>query len=194
MIFVTVGTQLPFDRMVRTVDAWAGQNRDVEVFGQVGPSDYRPRNMKWSAFLDAAQCRQWVERASVVVAHAGMGSVLTALELGKPIIVMPRRAHLGEHRNEHQLATARNLLAQGRVIVALDEAHLAEKLANLQMLSSGHRIPQHASPRLLSALRRFVQTGAYDALGVMHEEVPGAAFAPVSERAHAHMSLAAQRA
>ena len=48
----------------------------------------------------------------LVVAHAGMGTVLTALEHGKPMILMPRRAQLKETRNDHQVATLQWL--QGR--------------------------------------------------------------------------------
>jgi UDP-N-acetylglucosamine transferase subunit ALG13 len=160
MIFVTVGTQLPFDRMVKTVDAWAGKNKDVDVFGQIGPTDYEPRHFAYAQFLDAPECRRRIEQASVVVAHAGMGTILTALELGKPVVVMPRRADLGEHRNEHQLSTARNLLAQGRVIVAMDEVHLVEKLQNLNRLTdAGQRIGRFASPSLISAIERFIHHG-----------------------------------
>ena len=124
MIFVTVGTQLPFDRMVRTIDQWAGARSYGEVFAQIGPAKYRPKNIPWAEFLDADECRRKIEQADVVVAHAGMGSILTALELGKPIVIMPRLSALGEHRNDHQLATAKRFLAQGRVIVAFDEHQL----------------------------------------------------------------------
>src|ERR1700761_8685645 len=118
MIFVTVGTQLPFDRMIQAIDSWAAGRQFAEVFAQIGPAKYRPKNLAWAEFLDANECRKKTEEADVVVAHAGMGSILTALELGRPVIVMPRLSVLGEHRNDHQLDTAKKLLAQGRIFVA----------------------------------------------------------------------------
>jgi len=36
MIFVTVGAQMAFDRLIRAVDAWAGVHPAVSVFGQIG--------------------------------------------------------------------------------------------------------------------------------------------------------------
>ena len=39
MIFVTVGAQLPFDRLVDTVDAWAGRKGDTEVLAQIAVDD-----------------------------------------------------------------------------------------------------------------------------------------------------------
>ena len=158
-LFVTVGTQFPFDRLVRTVDEWVARTPGVEAFAQVGPGNYKPRHMDFQAFVGADECRRRVQEATAVVAHAGMGSIISALELAKPIIVMPRVAAKGEHRNDHQLATAKSLLALGKVTVAFDEAHLAEKLANLEQLSTGRKISRHASPRLLEALRGFIQTG-----------------------------------
>ena len=131
-VFVTVGTQLPFDRLVRIVDDWAGRNPQAQVFGQIGPTTFEPRHMQWQQFIDADECRRRVSEATAVIAHAGMGTIITSLELGTPIVVVPRQASLGEHRNDHQVATARNLLAQNRVIVAFDEEHLLEKLANLE--------------------------------------------------------------
>ena len=113
MIFVTVGTQGQFDRLIRTVDRWAGLRGRTDVFAQTGPSAYRPIHIRSKPFIDPIEFRQHVELASLVIAHAGMGSIITALELGKRIIVMPRRADLGEHRNDHQVATAKRFAAQG---------------------------------------------------------------------------------
>ena len=162
-LFVSVGTQFPFDRLVRTIDLWAGQRPDAEVFAQVGPSSYAAQHIECAPFISAGECRRRAEEADAVIAHAGMGSIITALELGKPIIVMPRRADLDEHRNDHQMATARSLLAMGMVIVAFDESHLREKLDHLDHLVGGARrdVKRHASARLLATLREFARSGAY---------------------------------
>ena len=78
--------------------------------------------------------------ADAVVAHAGIGTILGALELGKPTVVMPRRAALGEHRNDHQLATARRFSGPG-IAVALDEHELAAELGRMASPAD----PRHAS-------------------------------------------------
>ena len=80
--------------------------------------------------------RAKAQESDVIVAHAGMGSILTALELGKPIVVMPRRAHLGEHRNDHQWATANHLGHGLGIPVAADEAELIAHLDHLTELRS----------------------------------------------------------
>lgn len=159
MIFVTVGTQLPFDRMIRTVDEWAG-SCGADVFAQIGPGGYVPKHVRWARFLTADACKDRILNSRTVVAHAGMGSILTALQLGKPILVMPRRGDLGEHRNDHQVATARQFLAQGRIHVAFDERELGRQLDELEALRPCERITSRASPTLIAALRSFAITGA----------------------------------
>ncbi len=59
---------------------------------------------------------------------------LSALRFEKPLLVMPRRASLGEQRNEHQLATAKRLLEFDKVNVAFDESELIVNLANFKAL------------------------------------------------------------
>jgi UDP-N-acetylglucosamine transferase subunit ALG13 len=156
MIFVTVGAQMPFDRMVQAVDEWAGRNNKTDIFAQIGHTAYRPRYIQWVNFLDPPEFRKYFQSAGVIVAHAGMGSIITALELGKPILVMPRRGDLAETRNDHQVATARQFRNLGYVAVALDETEMLEKLDQLDQLACGPRIGTQASPELLAALRQFI--------------------------------------
>lgn len=156
MIFVTVGTQLPFDRLIQSVDRWAGDSEVGEVVAQIGPAQWKPLHMQWTEFVGPEEFRRYVETADAVVSHAGMGSIITALELGKPILVMPRRAHLGEHRNDHQMATAKRFHEQGRIEVAFDETELLDKLAHLSGIQAGGRINSEASPKLVETLRAFI--------------------------------------
>lgn len=161
MIFVTVGSQEPFDRLIRGVDEWAGLRARSDVFAQVAGSSYRPKHIEFTDFIDPSEFDRWVEEAAVVVAHAGMGSIILALELGKPIVVMPRRANFRETRNDHQVATAERFNAQGRIIVASDEQKLAGKLDHAVTLGNTDRIKTQASPRLLATIRAFLEGNPY---------------------------------
>ncbi len=88
---------MPFDRLVEAVDRWASiRNRD-DVFAQIGQSGYRPQRLECRQLLEPDEFRRRYQTAAAVVAHAGTGSIITALQMGKPIIIMPRRASLMEH-------------------------------------------------------------------------------------------------
>lgn len=157
MIFVTVGEQLPFDRLIRAMDRWAGQ-RQQKVFAQIGRSAYRPSQIEYKEFLEQGEFRQRLQEAQLVVAHAGMGTIISALETGTPIIVMPRRAALGEHRNDHQIATARRFLALHYVAVAFDENELRQKLADMEDIGKSQETVKNIdpSPLLMKSIRDFL--------------------------------------
>lgn len=159
MIFVTVGTQFHFDRLIRILDEWAGARKRSDIFAQIGPSSHQVRHIGTERFIDPTRFRNCVEAARLVIAHAGMGSIITALELGKRIIVMPHRAILGEHRNDHQVATAKQFAAQGRIEVAPDERELLDKLDQLDVRAQGECLGAEASSQLILTIRNFIESG-----------------------------------
>lgn len=157
MILVTVGAQMPFDRFIVAVDAWVEERGLAEeVFAQIGQGAVEPRSMPWTDFLEPDEFRARLEAADALVAHAGTGSILNALELGKPVLVMPRHASKNETRNDHQIATAQRFEALGHVLVAWDEHELAPKLDELRARGGGTRISNDASPELIETLANFV--------------------------------------
>jgi UDP-N-acetylglucosamine transferase subunit ALG13 len=159
VIFVTVGTDLPFDRMVRVVDEWAAETGRDDVFAQIGQAAWCPRHIAFSRYLQPAEFVRRITEASTLVSHAGMGTILTALQHRKPVLVMPRLAALGEQRNDHQLATARRLAELGTVRVAFDEKELRAQLARSEELSASPGIGAYAQAELISAIRRFIHRG-----------------------------------
>jgi UDP-N-acetylglucosamine transferase subunit ALG13 len=156
VILVTVGAQMTFDRLVRGVDSWAAARGRSDVFMQVGVGGARPVHAQWVEFLEPAEFASRLDSCTALVAHAGMGSILSALEAGKPIVVMPRRGEFRETRNDHQVATAKRFRELGKVHVAMDESELPAALDALGGLSAAERIDPSASPALLAAVADFV--------------------------------------
>jgi UDP-N-acetylglucosamine transferase subunit ALG13 len=133
MIFLTVGTILPFDRLVRAVDEAVGHGliRD-KVFAQIGKTKTVPKNIESTDVLDKDTFGAKVEQASSIISHAGMGSITMALTNNKPLLVMPRLKRFGEHVNDHQLGTAKKFEELGCVVVAYSEEELPEKVRQLK--------------------------------------------------------------
>ncbi|MDB6172537.1 MAG: Beta,4-galactosyltransferase CpsIVG [Chthoniobacteraceae bacterium] len=159
MIFVTVGSDLPFERLLKTVDRWAAETGCKEIFAQIGSSRWTPKHIDCLPFLPPSIFKERFRTADLIVAHAGMGTILSALFYEKPILVMPRRASLGEDRNEHQLATARRMQALGKAHVAFDDAEMLSRLQNLNALVTAPKIGPYAGEDLLNALREFIDCG-----------------------------------
>jgi UDP-N-acetylglucosamine transferase subunit ALG13 len=128
VILLTVGTQLPFDRLVTIVDALAPELPEP-VLAQIGRANYRPQNMEWRSYVDPVEFEQCIERCSLLISHAGIGTLVMAQKHRKPMILFPRRAVLKEHRNDHQLATVRALNGRPGVRIAYDEEDLVRLIA-----------------------------------------------------------------
>jgi UDP-N-acetylglucosamine transferase subunit ALG13 len=156
MIFVTVGTDQPFDRMLHVIDSWARENQRKDVFAQIGAGAWKPDFIEYVEFLEPREFKRRFNEASLIISHAGMGTILSALLHGKPILVMPKLASLGEHRNEHQLATARRMMETGNVNVAFDVGELRQRLDGLDELVPRATISPYASSGIIDGIRSFI--------------------------------------
>jgi len=154
-IFVTVGSQMSFDRLITCVDSWA-KNNHHQIFAQIGATTYKPKNIAHTATIDPSIFIQRIQWADVVIAHAGMGSILSCLQYETPIVVMPRRGSLRETRNDHQVATAERFGEQKKISTAMNEDALTSLLDDLSELSLPSAISAHASDQLISSLRKFI--------------------------------------
>ena len=162
MIFLTVGTQLPFDRLVRVVDAWcAARGTGDKVFGQIGVlgrDNYRPVHFDFAQTLPPGEFDARFAAARCIIAHAGMGSIIGALNAGKPITILPRRADLREQRNDHQLATAARFADRPGLFPAMSEDALPELLDRLceAPTAVAPLISPFAEDALITTLRDFI--------------------------------------
>lgn len=154
MIFATTGTQLPFDRLIRILDEVVPKLNE-EVVAQVHHSSYHPQHIKTVDFLPPDEFDRLFSQARLIVAHAGMGTILSALQQDKPIIIFPRIAAMGEHRNEHQLATAAKMQERGWVYVATNEQELQALLSRPDLHPLYH-IGSSASESLIHSITDFI--------------------------------------
>jgi UDP-N-acetylglucosamine transferase subunit ALG13 len=133
MIFLTVGTQFPFDRLVKAVDDIASRNAlEEQLFGQIGTTSYHPMSFQAVASLEKTQFDIYLRKAKAIISHAGMGTILMALEYEKPLLVMPRLRKYGEAVNNHQVDIARRFEQLGHILVAYNEEEFPNKLQQLK--------------------------------------------------------------
>ncbi len=158
MIFITVGSMLPFDRFITAMDNWADRHPEEEVFAQIGGGTYVPR-MPHARMLTPSEFTSHVANAKLIVAHAGMGSFITAAEAGKPVVLFPRRAALQEHTTDHQLHTVAWLKDRAGVFVAMDEAELDAKIESAaNQVLGGQAMPTSAPAAFIENIRRALLT------------------------------------
>lgn len=154
MIFVTIGTQLAFPRLITAIAALVPE-LDEEVVAQVGPDTNTYAGITVHKTLTPAEYSALFKRARIVVAHAGIGTILTAKSRRKPLLLVPRRHAMGEHRNDHQMATARQVEHLEGVHVAWDETELAHLLKGPQLAAAQPELGPKADA-LIERLRREI--------------------------------------
>ena len=154
MILVVTGTQLPFDRLIKILDEIAPE-LDEEIVAQVNGSQYLPRHVNTIDILPPDEFDKLFERARLIVSHAGIGTIISAMQFQKPLIIFPRIAAQGEHRNEHQLATAAKMKEAGWVYVATEKDELKSLLLShdLHPLCT---IGSSASESLVKSITDFI--------------------------------------
>jgi beta-1,4-N-acetylglucosaminyltransferase len=126
--FVSVGNaSQPYSRLLEAVCEIAPQ-LPQPVFVQFGAAQSFACSACAGgvAFLDMEEFAKRVADAELLILHAGAGSVIHAVRAGKIPIVIPRRASLGEHVDDHQMEFARELEKAGKVFVAHDAATLMQ--------------------------------------------------------------------
>jgi len=126
MIFVTVGTHTqPFNRLLEKIDELIEKGIIKEkVIAQVGYSTYKPRNYEYFTFTSEEKILELYKKARLIIAHAGVGSIIITLQFRKPIIVVPRLKKFGEHINDHQAQIARVFEREGKILVCYNVGEL----------------------------------------------------------------------
>jgi beta-1,4-N-acetylglucosaminyltransferase len=159
MILVTVGNHIePFDRLIRGMDELAAR-LDEEVVIQTGHCSYEPTHAHHFQFTSGIEMQELTQVARVQVSHAGSGSILTALRMGKPLVVVPRRLKYHEHIDDHQLQLAYAVEKQGK-LVAVHEVSPEDLMAAIEkavgLEKAGHTEALEME-RLIGTLRGYLE-------------------------------------
>ena len=119
MIFTTVGThKLGFNRLIEEIDKLCIGNdyfcNDIILQrGHSIPSSFVHHQFD---FIPQVEINNFIIDSTVVITHAGVGSVMAALQLGKAVIACPRYFSLGEHVDDHQIEWCNEIERLGWVL------------------------------------------------------------------------------
>lgn len=134
---------------MRMVDEIAPELGGEEIIAQSFDGEYTPANFTTERFIDPERFEEIMNRARIIIAHAGIGSIMSAMKRGKPLVVVARRADLGEHRNDHQIATAESLARTSNLCVAANASELLDAVRRAPVPSP---LPDAPSPELITSI------------------------------------------
>ena len=150
-VLVSLGTSpYPFVRLVRRLAEVLPPQ--VEVVWQVGSTPVGRLSGRVVTTMGHDDLVAEMHAADVVVSHAGVGSALTAMAMGRAPVLVPRRVGAREHVDEHQLQIARVLAGRGLAVAAgadeLSFAHLQRAaLVATRCIDNPRSFPLAEAPR-----------------------------------------------
>lgn len=122
MIFVITGTEAyPFNRLIAEIDRLKQQKKiKDDIYIQLGSCTYTPEYCTFDKWLSFDVMCENILKADLIISHAGAGTTLLCLELGKTPIIVTRQKQYKEHLDDHQIPFAKMMEKLEYVLVAYD--------------------------------------------------------------------------
>lgn len=157
MIFVVLGTQkFQLNRLLQKLDEYVEQGvLQDEIYAQIGNSTYKPKYFAYKDFMDKKEFDETISKADVVIAHSGVGTIITAIHAEKPIVVFPRLAKYKEHVDDHQLEIAKAFETKKFVLCCYEDDDLLEKINKCK----NYQFEEYVShqKQIVSIIREFLE-------------------------------------
>lgn len=130
MILVMLGTQdNSFERLLKEIEHLIETGIiQEEVIVQAGNTKFESNKMKIIDFVSQKELEEYINEASYIITHGGVGSITEALKQNKKIIAVPRKKEHKEHVNNHQMQIVENFDKQGYIIGIQDIEELEKAI------------------------------------------------------------------
>jgi UDP-N-acetylglucosamine transferase subunit ALG13 len=83
-----------------------------------------------------------IKKADIVIAHSGVGSIISALSSNKPVVVFPRLAKYKEHIDDHQLDIAHAFSHKNYCLCCEEDDDLLEKINQCRVMKFDKYVSQ----------------------------------------------------
>ena len=157
MIFVVLGTQdKRFDRLISLVDEAVSKGWiQEEVIVQAGCTDYLSSSMKIIDYISMDEFEKYMNECRILITHGGVGTIMSALRLKKPVIACARLAKYGEHHNDHQCEIIENFYEKNYLLQIKD----GETLQNALKQAESFEVLEVESnnQKMISILTEFLE-------------------------------------
>lgn len=146
MVLVTLGTQK--EQFKRLLDYIENSEISDEIIVQAGYTSYKSKKMKIFDFIPYEEMEKYIKKADYIITHAGTGSILMPLKLGKKVIACARLSKYGEHVDDHQLQI---------IDVFRDEKYLLELNNNNKLDDLVVQIKNFKPKKYKSNTKKFIE-------------------------------------
>ncbi len=128
-----------------------------DVFIQLGSCSYIPTYCNYEKWLPFNKMRENIADSRMVIAHAGAGTTLLCLEMGKKPLLVTRRKQFGEHIDDHQIQFAKMMDKYGYAAVAYDASDISNIYNQFNKQDSKKIINFENKQNLISELNNWFE-------------------------------------
>jgi len=131
MILVILGTwRMPFERPLKEIESLiiSGVIKE-KVVVQAGVTKFPSTHMEVHDFLDKDDFDRLYREASLIITHAGEGSIILGLQYHKKLITIARLTKYNEHIDDHQLDIL-NVFSPKGYLLAWEDGEKLEDVLN----------------------------------------------------------------
>lgn len=156
MILVLLGTQHnEFKRLIEEVEKnIKNGNIKEEVIVQSGFTKYESDLMKIFDMIPKEEMEKLKEKASYIITHGGVGSIVSSVEKRKKVIAVPRYCKYGEHVNDHQIDIVNAFNDRGYIIGIKEAEDLSNAISKLKTFSPKEYISN--SNKLVQIIENYI--------------------------------------
>lgn len=156
MILVLLGTQNnDFHRLLQEVEKNI-ENKVIneEVIVQSGYTKFESDKMKIIDLIPADELSKLQDKASLIISHGGVGSIISSIEKGKKVIAVPRRHEYGEHVNNHQIQIVKEFNEKGYIIGIENVEDLKDAIIKSKTFVPAKYVPNNH--KMLEIIENFI--------------------------------------
>lgn len=118
MVFITLGTQgNQFTRCLQMVEELIQTfHPEHEFIAQIGNTRFNSENIRCLDYVSESDFKEYIDRADVIISHAGSGALFSAIQKHKKCIAVARLKKYNEMLNDHQTELVRKLTQEGYIL------------------------------------------------------------------------------
>ena len=96
-----------------------------------------------------------LSKCSLVITHGGVGSIMSAIKMGKKVIAVPRQKKYDEHVNDHQLEIINTFKNQGLIIGINNVKELPQALEEAKSMKP--KQINNGTSKIVQIIDEFIQ-------------------------------------
>ena len=158
MILVMLGTQNnSFHRLLEEIEKLIDSGKiKEELVVQAGYTKYSSKNMKIFSLIPQEELEKYQEKASFIITHGGVGSIIGALKKEKKVIAVPRLHEYNEHVNNHQKQIIETFDKEGYIIGIDDVSKLGQAIEKIEKFKP--KKYQTDNNKMIEIIEKFIDS------------------------------------